>query len=115
MKALHFARRTKISISVSSDAIIIGGGHQGKPDRDLKTAEADPLTLSNSAKIVTRAFPNLRDINVARAWCGLEGKMQDDIPVIGKGMAKEAGYHTFRFCGHGFQLSLIVDCWPNKL
>ena len=41
-------------------------------------------------------------------WCGLEGKMPDDIPVIGRSMTQEAGYHAFGFCGHGFQLSPIV-------
>ena len=41
-------------------------------------------------------------------WCGLEGKMPDDIPVIGRSMSQEAGYHAFGFCGHGFQLSPIV-------
>jgi sarcosine oxidase subunit beta len=88
--------------------LLIGGSHQGKPNRDLETAEPDPLTLSNSAKIVTRVFPSLTNVNVARAWCGLEGKMPDDIPVIGSSMTQEAGYHAFGFCGHGFQLSPIV-------
>ena len=36
--------------------LLIGGGHQGKLNRDLETAEPDPLTLSNSAKIVTEYF-----------------------------------------------------------
>ena len=92
----------------SEGTLLIGGGHQGKPNRDLETAEPDPLTLSNSAKIVTRVFPSLKNVNVARVWCGLEGKMPDDIPVIGRSMTQEAGYHAFGFCGHGFQLSPIV-------
>ena len=88
--------------------LLIGGGHKGMPDRDKEKAEADPSTMAASAKIVTRIFPDLANINIARVWCGLEGKMPDDIPVIGASANEEGGYHAFGFCGHGFQLSPIV-------
>ena len=88
--------------------LLIGGGHKGMPDRDNEKAEADPSTMAASAKIATRVFPDLTNINIARVWCGLEGKMPDDIPVIGASATEEGGYHAFGFCGHGFQLSPIV-------
>lgn len=88
--------------------LLIGGGHKGMPDRDKEKAEADPSTMAASAKIATRVFPDLTNINIARVWCGLEGKMPDDIPVIGASATEEGGYHAFGFCGHGFQLSPIV-------
>ncbi len=88
--------------------LVIGGGHLGHADRDAETAEPDPVALGRSARTVTRIFPQLKDVPVARVWCGLEGKMPDDIPVIGPSQNAPDAYHAFGFCGHGFQLSPIV-------
>ena len=63
---------------------MIGGGHLGFPDRDAETAEPYPLALAASARVVTRVFPQLKSVPVARTWCGLEGFMPDEIPVIGR-------------------------------
>ncbi len=88
--------------------LVIGGGHLGFPDRDAETAEPDPLALAASARVVTRVFPQLKSVPVARTWCGLEGFMPDEIPVIGPSSTAPDAYHAFGFCGHGFQLSPIV-------
>ena len=88
--------------------LVIGGGHLGHADRDTETAEPDPMALGRSARTVTRVFPQLKDVPIARTWCGLEGKMPDEIPVIGPSETAPDAYHAFGFCGHGFQLSPIV-------
>lgn len=88
--------------------LVIGGGHLGHADRDAETAEPDPRALAASARVVTRVFPQLKSVPVARTWCGLEGFMPDEIPVIGPSINSEDAYHAFGFCGHGFQLSPIV-------
>ena len=88
--------------------LLIGGGHQGIPNRDQEIAEVDASSMAASATIVSRVFPQLKEIKVARAWCGLEGKMPDEIPVIGASENAKDAYHAFGFCGHGFQLSPIV-------
>lgn len=88
--------------------LVIGGGHLGRADRDAETAEPDLQALSASARVVTRVFPHLKDVPVARTWCGLEGKMPDEIPVIGPSLNSPDAYHAFGFCGHGFQLSPII-------
>lgn len=92
----------------SEGSLVIGGGHLGHADLDAETAEPDPRALAASARIVTRVFPQLKDVPVARTWCGLEGKMPDNIPVIGPSLNSADAYHAFGFCGHGFQLSPIV-------
>ncbi|PPR60483.1 MAG: Hydrogen cyanide synthase subunit HcnC [Alphaproteobacteria bacterium MarineAlpha4_Bin2] len=89
-------------------SLVIGGGHLGRADRDAETAEPDPRALAKSCRIVARVFPQLKNVSVARAWCGLEGKMPDEIPVIGPSLNSTDAYHAFGFCGHGFQLSPIV-------
>ena len=88
--------------------LVIGGGHLGHADRDAETAEPDPVALGRSARTVARVFPQLKDVPIARTWCGLEGKMPDEIPVIGPSGSAPDAYHAFGFCGHGFQLSPIV-------
>ena len=88
--------------------LVIGGGHLGFPDRDAETAVTDPLALAASARVVTRVFPQLKSVPVARTWCGLEGFLPDEIPVIGPSSTAPDAYHGFGFCGHGFQLSPVV-------
>ncbi len=88
--------------------LVIGGGHLGRPNRNKEIAEADPVTMAASARIVARVFPEAAGIPVIRVWCGLEGKMPDEIPVIGRSPNAPDVYHGFGFCGHGFQLSPIV-------
>ena len=88
--------------------LVIGGGHLGFPNREAETAVPDPLSLAASARVVTRVFPQLKSVPVARTWCGLEGFLPDEIPVIGPSSTVPDAYHAFGFCGHGFQLSPIV-------
>jgi len=80
----------------------------GFPDRDAETAVTDPQALAASARVVTRVFPQLKSVPVARTWCGLEGFLPDEIPVIGPSSTAPDAYHGFGFCGHGFQLSPVV-------
>ena len=50
----------------------------------------------------------MRDVRVARSWCGIEAQMPDDIPVIGPSPNAPRFIHAFGFSGHGFQLGPIV-------
>ncbi|MBH67759.1 MAG: FAD-dependent oxidoreductase [Rhodospirillaceae bacterium] len=114
-KLSHFVRPVcglasgGLSFKQSSEGtLLIGGGHLGLPDRDAETTEPDALAIMNSARIVTRVFPQLKDVSVSRVWCGLEGKLPDEIPVIGASENAPDAFHAFGFCGHGFQLSPII-------
>lgn len=99
----------KLSFKQTPDGtLLIGGGHRGRADRDAETAEPDPVALAASARTVRRIFPALREVPMVRAWCGLEGMMPDDIPVIGPSPNAPGAYHAFGFCGHGFQLGPLV-------
>jgi sarcosine oxidase subunit beta len=95
--------------------VLIGGGHRGIADRDAETAEPDPLAMGRSARTVARVFPHMKDVPVARVWCGLEGKTPDEIPVVGASPASPGAYHAFGFSGHGFQLSPIVGRLLSEL
>ena len=98
-------RGRKLSFKqLANGTVLIGGGHQGRPDRDANSTEIDWHKLAESARTVWELFPAMHGAFVVRAWAGIEARMPDDIPVIGPSATAEGVYHQFGFCGHGFQL-----------
>ena len=99
-------RGRKLSFKqLANGTVLIGGGHQGRSDRDANTTEIDWQKLAESARTVWELFPATRGAHIVRAWAGIEARMPDDIPVIGPSATSEGVYHQFGFCGHGFQLA----------
>ena len=58
--------------------------------------------------MVCELFPQMAEVKVIRGWAGIEGRMPDDIPVIGRSRTQETAFHAFGFSAHGFQLGPIV-------
>jgi sarcosine oxidase subunit beta len=88
--------------------VLIGGGQPGIADRATERARVNPLNLAKSAQAAIALFPVMRGVGIARAWCGIEAQMPDDIPVIGESPSAPGIVHAFGFSGHGFQLGPIV-------
>lgn len=88
--------------------VLIGGGYTGKAERDHNHTTLDFAKLALSARTVWDLFPVMRGAEIVRCWAGLEGRMPDDIPVIGPSATHENAYHAFGFSAHGFQLGPIV-------
>jgi sarcosine oxidase subunit beta len=88
--------------------VLIGGGHPGALDRDTNRTDLDFSALAVSARTVWELFPIMRGAQIVRCWAGIEARMPDDIPVIGKSATHEGVFHAFGFSGHGFQLGPIV-------
>jgi sarcosine oxidase subunit beta len=87
--------------------VIFGGGHGwGDPDRE----RARPLSeVSRDAMArVLDIVPALRAASVIRSWTGFDGKMPDEIPVIGASSTTPGLVHAFGFSGHGFQLGPAI-------
>ncbi len=84
--------------------VVIGGGRPGLPDPDTNRAEATFAPLRLSAQIVTSLFPIMAEASVVRTWAGLEGRMSDDVPVVGASPRHEGLYYAYGFSAHGFQL-----------
>jgi sarcosine oxidase subunit beta len=57
----------------------------------------------------------MRGAQIVRCWAGIEGRMPDDIPVIGPSSTSPGVFHAFGFCGHGFQLGPIVGAIMAEL
>ena len=95
--------------------VLIGGGHQGRIERDRNWTELDFHGLSSSAQTVWDLFPVMRSAQIVRCWAGIEARMPDDIPVIGPSSTSEGVFHAFGFSGHGFQLGPIVGSMIAEL
>lgn len=99
----------------ANGTVLIGGGYQGKLDRDTSWTEVDFRGLAQSAKTVWDLFPVMRGAEIVRAWAGIEARMPDDIPVIGPSATAEGVFHAFGFSGHGFQLGPISGAITAEL
>jgi sarcosine oxidase, subunit beta len=92
----------------ANGTVLIGGGYKGRVARDENRSDLDFIGLSLSAQTVWDLFPIMRGAEIVRCWAGIEGRMPDEIPVIGPSSTSPGIYHAFAFCGHGFQLGPIV-------
>jgi sarcosine oxidase subunit beta len=88
--------------------VLIGGGYTGLAERDHNRTTLDFAKLALSARTVWDLFPIMREAEIVRSWAGLEGRMPDEIPVIGPSATQENVFHAFGFSAHGFQLGPIV-------
>jgi sarcosine oxidase, subunit beta len=95
--------------------VLIGGGYTGRAERDHNRTTLDFAKLALSARTVWDLFPVMRGAEIVRCWAGLEGRMPDDIPVIGPSATQAGVYHAFGFSAHGFQLGPIVGSLVAEL
>ncbi|MEN9760251.1 MAG: hypothetical protein RI906_77 [Pseudomonadota bacterium] len=84
--------------------VMIGGGHLAQVDRDHNTTRLDWTKLHESARTVWELFPIMREASIQRAWAGIEGRMSDDLPVMGPSAVADGVWHQCGFSAHGFQL-----------
>lgn len=91
----------------SQGSIVIGGGESLV---DMEAGRARPLSdvCATVLKRAIRAVPALAGVHVLRAWAGVEGDMQDHVPVLGPSRTTQHLIHAFGFSQHGFQLGPAV-------
>ncbi len=71
-------------------------------------AKVAPHSLPTQLKDLVKLVPALRDATVIRQWSGVEGYVDDMLPVMGPSHTTDRLFHAFGFCGHGFQLGPAV-------
>ena len=91
-----------------SGHVMIGGGHLGIGDLDTGRTLLDVTRLAYSAETALSLFPILGQAKLVHGWAGLEGRLPDEIPVIGLSKAAPGLVHAFGFCGHGFELGPVM-------
>ncbi len=87
--------------------VLIGGAFRGRAEPEHNRTHLDPRGLATNAANAAVVFPAMRGARIVRCWAGIEGRMADDIPVIGASTA-EGAFHAFGFSAHGFALSPVV-------
>ncbi len=84
--------------------IVFGGGLRGPAFADIRRAYVDPANTLRQLPHLRRVVPALAALRVIRTWSGIEGYIDDDIPVMGPSAKVPGLFYAFGFCGHGFQL-----------
>ena len=102
------AGRTLSFKQFANGTLMIGGGLRGRAYLDSNRTELDFSRLAINAATVRDLFPSVGAVRIVRAWAGIEGRMPDDIPVIGPSSTHDDAWHAFGFSAHGFQLGPIV-------
>ncbi|MEI8145307.1 MAG: FAD-binding oxidoreductase, partial [Alphaproteobacteria bacterium] len=92
----------------ANGSLLIGGGHQGRPDRAHETYELDMRNLAMGAQAASALFPLVKYVTMVRGWAGLEAQTPDHLPIIGASPAAPGIFHSFGYSGHGFQLGPVV-------
>jgi sarcosine oxidase subunit beta len=84
--------------------IVFGGGARTEVSLEEGLAHVDPLNTLKQLPQLRRLLPAIAPLSVIRTWSGVEGYIDDDIPVMGPSARVSGLFHAFGFCGHGFQL-----------
>jgi sarcosine oxidase subunit beta len=84
--------------------VIIAGHPRMKVDAETRRARVPPdKILTNLARLVA-IVPRMRAHHVIRSWTGIEGYVEDMMPVLGPSMTTPGLFHACAFSGHGLQL-----------
>jgi len=103
----------KLSLKqTDAGSVVIGGAFEGRivsgagetAMRGIVLPERIAANLANAANL----FPHLRDVPILRSWTGIEGMVEDGLPVIGACSQIPGLVHAFGFSAHGFALAPLV-------
>ncbi|MCC7047516.1 MAG: FAD-binding oxidoreductase [Alphaproteobacteria bacterium] len=100
---------------MQSGTVVIGGGHRGRVDPATELTELEFQFLGESARTVAAIFPLMKNAPLVRCWAGIEGFTPDELPIIGPSKKAPGVFHSFGFCGHGFQLGPVVGSITAQL
>lgn len=67
----------------ANGTVLIGGGWQGRGDRENGGMETIPENLIGNLRLGQHVIPALAEARVARIWLGLESETADAMPMIG--------------------------------
>jgi sarcosine oxidase subunit beta len=95
--------------------IVFGGGARSEASLETRRARLDPLNTLRQLPQVVRLLPAMQALRVIRTWSGVEGYMDDDMPVMGPSARVPGLFYAFGFCGHGFQLGPGVGATMAEL
>lgn len=97
-----------IYIRQTAQGSVVFGGGLGTADRDALRARPLAEVTHAAAQAAITMVPQLANVLLLRSWTGIEGRMDDGLPVVGPSPKVAGLFHAFGFSGHGFQLGPAV-------
>lgn len=103
----------KLSLKqTAAGAVVIGGAFEGRLVRDatgvVRRGLVEPARVAANLANAVRLFPQLGDAQVLRSWAGVEGMVEDGLPVIGESRRVPGYFQAFGFSAHGFALAPVI-------
>lgn len=89
---------------MENGTVVIGGGLRGIATPENNGSQMLFGKLKQTAETAISIFPIMKTATIVRSWSGIEGRMPDDMPVIGRSSTEENVFHAFGFSAHGFQM-----------
>ena len=88
--------------------VIFGGCMRNAVDLEGLRARVRPDVTLHQLGQLRRLVPAMDELRIIRVWSGIEGYLDDHIPVMGPSERVAGLFYAFGFCGHGFQLGPAV-------
>ncbi len=89
---------------VARGNIVLGGSTRGPAVAETYRSFVKPQNTLTQLQQLRRLAPALARLNIIRVWTGIEGYMDDSLPVMGPSTTTSGLYYAFGFSGSGFQI-----------
>jgi sarcosine oxidase subunit beta len=93
---------------VENGTVVIGGGHKAALDMQTEKNIIKVAEIKKSSETVRQHFPIMKKSTIVRCWAGIEGMVNDGLPIIDESPGIPGLFHVCGFSAHGFQLSPMV-------
>jgi len=101
---MHVVDGSILFRQTSRGNVIIAGHPRLSVDAEARRSRVPPdKIVTNLARLVA-IVPKMRAHHVIRSWTGIEGYVEDMMPVLGPSATTPGLYHACAFSGHGLQL-----------
>ncbi len=90
----HIAGRFTLK-QFPNGSVILGGGYQGRGDKDSGRKELDLDQLQQNIRFQCSVVPELRDLTLLRSWVGFTAIATDQKPTIGPMPGRKGLYFAF--------------------
>lgn len=89
---------------VARGNIVLGGSTRAPAVAETYRSFVKPQNTLTQLQQLRRLAPALARLNIIRVWTGIEGYMDDSLPVMGPSGTTSGLFHAFGFSGSGFQI-----------
>jgi sarcosine oxidase, subunit beta len=101
---MHVVDGSVLFRQTSRGNVIVGGHPRMRVDAENRRNRVPPdKILTNLARLIA-IVPHMRAHQMIRSWTGIEGYVEDMMPVLGPSATTPGLFHACAFSGHGLQL-----------